>query len=50
MSEDWSELSKEEKREKLIEQEKHLLKTFRERDAITEEDYEKSLRKLTEKT
>ena len=43
MSEDWSGLSKEEQRERLREQEKHLLEIFVERHAISQEEYEKSL-------
>lgn len=47
MSEDWSGLSKEEQRKKLLEQEKHLLETFVERKAISQEEYEKSMESIT---
>ena len=48
MSEDWSGLSKEEQKKKLLEQEMNLLKTFVDRHAISKEEYEKSLKELTE--
>lgn len=49
-SEAWEKLSYEEKNEKLFEKQKHLLKQFLERHAISREQYEKSLHDLTEKT
>ena len=44
----WEGLTKDEQKEKLIEQEKQMLEMFHERKAITREDYEKSMRKLEE--
>ena len=46
---DWEHLSPEEKKKELYLKQKHLLQTFLERHAITQEQYEKSLNGLTEK-
>ena len=45
----WERLSPEEKKKELYFKQKRLLETFLERHAITKEQYETSLRGLTEK-
>ena len=45
----WERLSYEEKNRRLFQRQKALLKTFLERGALSKEQYEKSLRDLTEK-
>ena len=47
--EEWEALTPSEKKEELYNRQKHLLQQFRERNAISEEQYEKSLHDLTEK-
>ena len=47
--EEWNLLSPEQKREQLYYQQCRLLEQFRERHAITEEQYQKSLHDLTTK-
>ncbi len=49
ISEDWAELTQEEKKRRLYEKQKALLDTFLERGAISRQQYEKSLGDLTEK-
>ena len=46
----WSALTHEEKNRMLYERQKHMLQDFLERGAISEQQYEKSLHDLTEKT
>lgn len=48
-SNEYNDLSREEKLRKLFEQQKHLLDCFLERGAISQADYEKSLNGLKEK-
>lgn len=48
-SNEYNDLSREEKLRKLFEQQKHLLDCFLERGAISQVDYEKSLNGLKEK-
>ena len=45
----WSELTAEEKKIQLYLKQKRMLETFRERNAISKEQYEKSLADLTAK-
>ncbi len=45
----WETLSHDEKNVRLIQQEKDLLKTFLERNAITREDYEKAVKVLEDR-
>ena len=47
LQEEWELLSPDQKREQLYCQQCRLLEQFRERHAITEEQYQKSLRDLT---
>ena len=47
--EEWQALSLEEKKEELYRRQKELLKQFRDRNAISEEQYQKSLADMTEK-
>ena len=47
--EEWEALTPSEKKEELYNRQKHLLQQVRERNAISEEQYEKSLHDLTEK-
>ncbi len=47
LQEEWEQLSPDKKREQLYYQQCRLLEKFRERNAITEEQYQKSLRDLT---
>ena len=46
---DWEKLSPDEKKKELFLKQKRLLATFRERNAISQAQYEKSLRDMTEK-
>ena len=46
---DWSSLSPNEKKRQLYEKQVELLKTFLERNAISQEQYDKSFHDLTEK-
>ena len=47
--EHWESLTPEQKKEELYRQQVHLLQQFRERHAISEDQYEKSLTDLTNK-
>lgn len=46
---DWETLSPDEKKKELYLKQKRLLDTFRERNAISQAQYEKSLHDMTEK-
>lgn len=46
---DWEALSPDEKKKELYLKQKRLLDTFRERNAISQAQYEKSLHDMTEK-
>ncbi len=48
-SDEWADLTPEEKKRKLYEKQKVLLGTFLEHGAITQAQYDKSLHDLTEK-
>lgn len=45
----WETLSHDEKNDRMIQQEKELLDTFLERNAITREEYEKAVRVLEDR-
>ena len=47
--EEWEALSPAEKKQELYNRQKDLLREFRDRNAISEEQYQKSLHDLTEK-
>ena len=47
--EEWQVLSPEEKKKELYRRQRELLRKFRDRNAISEEQYQKSLTDMTEK-